>query len=199
MKFFDSARDPESANEYVEQKPSKGDGIFQNLDPSNPQPMPELTRQEQKVYNSLKRIQYLMDDCIKLPCCSRRVGIDPIIGLVPVIGDMGSALVSVFFVARSARVVSRYTIVRMLANVWIDTVVGVVPFAGDIFDVGWKANERNLGIVEDHFKSGSDARSESDRKWLIMVVLGFVVFCTLATIMTLIGVVLLIMFLTGNL
>jgi hypothetical protein len=80
------------------------------------------------------------------------MGIDPIIGLMPVVGNVSTALVSLTLVAGAAPVLSRYTATRMLINVWTDAVVGLVPLVGDLFDFGWKANARNLTISEDHVK-----------------------------------------------
>jgi hypothetical protein len=87
----------------------------------------------------------------------------------------------------------------MLVNVYIDAVTGVVPVVGDIFDVGWKANERNLAIFEDHMKIGAEARNSIDRKWLIMVVIGFFLFVGFCICVVLALVILLILWLTGNL
>jgi hypothetical protein len=104
-----------------------------------------------------------------------------------------------WFVARAAPVMSKYTVTRMLVNVWIDTVFGVVPFVGDIFDIGWKANERNLNLFEDRVKLGDQTRGDADRRWIITVVVSFFCFCLLCTIATLAAIVLLILWCTGNL
>jgi Domain of unknown function (DUF4112) len=164
----------------------KEKSIFQNLDPDNPAPMPQLSPSEQRAYDTIKRLQYLMDDCITIPCCGqRKMGLDPIIGMLPGIGDFGSALISLFIIARMSPTLSRYTILRMLVNVWIDAVTGVFPLLGDIFDIGWKANQRNVAIFEDQIKVGGEARMNTDRRWIIMVVLGFFAFCAFTTLITL--------------
>lgn len=186
--------------EHPEPRPNQSaDGIFENLDPSNDLPMPPLESDEQRVYGSLKRIQYWMDDSFALPCCRRRVGLDPVIGLLPFVGDFASAVISLAFVARAAPVLSKYTIVRMLSNVWIDAVVGTVPLLGDVFDIGWKANERNLAIFEDQMKVGGKARRDADLRWILTVVFCFFVFCFLTTLIVITLVVVLILYLTGNL
>jgi Domain of unknown function (DUF4112) len=178
-----------------EESMHKEKSIFQNLHPDNPAPMPELNSAEQRAYETAKKLQYIMDDCIKLPCCDKRVGIDPIIGLIPGFGDFGSALISLAIVARMAPVLSRYTVLRMLVNVWIDAVTGVFPIIGDLFDIGWKANQRNVLIFEDQMKVGGEARMNTDRRWVIMIALGFTIFCFVTTIMTVALCVLLIMML----
>ena len=174
-------------------------GIFANLDPTNPAPMPPLNEAEQRAYKTLKRIQYVMDDAFRLPFFKdRRVGLDPIIGLVPFVGDFGSSLVSLFIVARASPVLSKYTVTRMLVNVWIDAVTGVVPVVGDLFDIGWKANQRNLAIFEDHMKVGAKARRDVDKQWVVMVALSFVIFCCLTTALVLGLIIWLIIFLIGK-
>jgi hypothetical protein len=176
-------------------------GIFQNLDPENDQPMPELQRKEQKVYARMKRIQYVMDDLVEIPILgiNRRMGIDPIIGLIPFVGDASSALVSLTLVAGAAPVLSRYTVIRMLINVWIDAVVGLVPLVGDLFDFGWKANARNVAIFEDHMKVGAQKKKDADRAFVIGVVIAFLLICLFSALIVLSLLVLLILFLTGNL
>jgi hypothetical protein len=140
-----------------------------------------------------------MDDAVKIPGLNRRIGLDPVIGLIPGVGDFGSALVSLVVVARAAPHLSRYTVARMLINVWIDAVTGVVPLVGDIFDIGWKANERNLAIFEDHMKVGAEIRNSVDKRWLIMVLVAFIVFVCVTTGIILACIILLILWLTGNL
>jgi hypothetical protein len=207
-----AAEDAESGFAYVSIPPAQAsappatqddnhnNGIFANLDPANPAPMPPLNEAEQRAYKTLKRIKYVMDDAIPLPCFKdRRVGLDPIMGIIPFVGDFGSAVVSLVMVARASPVLSRYTVIRMLVNVWIDAVTGVVPVVGDVFDIGWKANERNLAIFENHMKIGAQARRDIDRRWVIIVALGFFIFCCLTTALVLALIILLILYLTGTL
>jgi Domain of unknown function (DUF4112) len=165
----------------------KEKSIFQNLVPENTSPMPPLSASEQRAYDTIKRLQFLMDDCITLPKCfgSRKIGLDPLIGMIPGIGDFSSAAISLFIVARMSPVLSRYTIMRMLVNIWIDAVTGVFPLLGDVFDIGWKANQRNVAIFEDQMKVGGEARMCTDRRWVVMVVVGFFAFCFITTMITL--------------
>jgi hypothetical protein len=96
----------------LESQPS----YFQNLNPANPTPMPPLNPREERAHRALQRIQYLMDNAVKIPGLNRRVGLDPVIGLIPGIGDFGSALVSLVMVARAAPHLSRYTVIRVSAE-----------------------------------------------------------------------------------
>lgn len=177
---------------------NKQQSVFENLAPVNELPMPALTEHQQKVYARLQRIQYAMDDCITIPVINRKVGIDPIIGMLPIVGDFGSAFVSVLFVAGASTELSKYTIVRMLVNVGIDGVVGIVPLAGDIFDFGWKANERNLAIFEDNMKCGNKTRGDTDKWWMLKIILAFVLICTISTVLTVGLVVMLVLYLTRD-
>lgn len=180
--------------------PQKG-SIFSNLFPTQTadQPLPELNAREERAHKQLKRLEYVMDNLVQIPGTETRVGIDPIIGFLPVVGDMASAAVSLAFVSRAAPTLSRYTVARMLVNVGIDGVVGAVPIVGDFFDFGFKANTRNMAIFEDHMKRGGQARRELDQKWLWKIVFVFVFVTSMMCIGTTVLFILLIMWLTGNL
>jgi len=93
----------------------------------------------------------LLDSAARVPGTSFRFGLDPVLGLVPGLGDVAGAALSSYVVILASRLGAPTTvIVRMLANVVIDTVVGTVPVVGDIFDAGWKSNTRNLALLERH-------------------------------------------------
>lgn len=91
----------------------------------------------------------LLDDSIPIPGTSWRIGIDPLLGLVPGIGDLLGALLSSWLLVVAARMgAPRAVVARMGLNVALETVVGVVPGLGDLFDAAWKANRRNLELLE---------------------------------------------------
>jgi hypothetical protein len=92
-----------------------------------------------------------LDDSLRLPGTKRRIGLDPILGLVPVLGDTLGLLLSCYIVFEARRLgAPRALLGRMLANVAIETLVGSVPLIGDAFDAGWKANLRNVALLERH-------------------------------------------------
>ena len=96
----------------------------------------------------MRFVARLLDDSIRLPGTEFKIGLDPIVGLLPVAGDAVAAALSGYIVLESARLgVSYLTLLRMLANVGVDFAVGSVPVVGDIFDVAWKANVRNLQLA----------------------------------------------------
>ncbi|SEW25998.1 DUF4112 domain-containing protein [Halobacterium jilantaiense] len=100
---------------------------------------------------AVKRMQvvaWALDDAIPVPGTNYRVGIDPLLGVLPVGGDAASGAISLYLVAESARLgVSRGKLAAMLVNVLLDTGIGSIPVVGDLFDAGWKANKRNLALA----------------------------------------------------
>ncbi|PSQ43317.1 DUF4112 domain-containing protein [Halobacteriales archaeon SW_5_68_122] len=92
----------------------------------------------------------LLDDSIRVPGTEFRIGIDPILGIVPAAGDAVSAALSVYIVLESARLgVPFLTLLRMIANVALDFAVGSVPVVGTMFDAVWKANQKNVELAVD--------------------------------------------------
>ncbi len=92
----------------------------------------------------------LLDDAIPIPGTEWRIGIDPLLGLVPVLGDALGAVLSSWLVVVAVRRRAPFGVLaRMGLNIAIDTVVGSVPVLGDAFDAGWKSNVRNLRLLED--------------------------------------------------
>ena len=114
----------------------------------------------------------MLDNSIPVPGTGgRRLGIDALIGFVPVVGDIFGGLMGLIVVWRGSRMgLPRIVLVRMLANVAVDFVVGAIPFAGDAFDLWFKVNERNLGLIRRHLE-----RPETSTRNDWLVVLGFVV------------------------
>jgi hypothetical protein len=104
--------------------------------------------------DSLARITALtrlLDSAFLIPGTNRRVGLDAVIGLVPGIGDAVSTILASYIIWEARQLgLPRWKIARMITNVAVDTAIGAVPLAGDVFDVFFKANERNLRIIHDH-------------------------------------------------
>src|SRR5919112_6700860 len=104
--------------------------------------------------DSLARITALaklLDNAFLIPGLNPRVGLDAVIGLVPGIGDVISTALASYIIWEARQLgLPRWKIARMIGNVAFDTALGAVPLAGDLFDIFFKANERNLRIIHDH-------------------------------------------------
>ena len=114
---------------------------------------------------SLARARVLaraLDSAVGIPGTGLRIGLDPLLGLVPGLGDLAGAALSGYIVLTGIRLgVPRAVAVRMIANVAMDTVAGSVPVLGDLFDAGWKANNRNVALIERHVASPDATRTGS--------------------------------------
>ncbi len=117
--------------------------------------------------DTLAFLASLLDDLFRVPGTPIRFGLDPIIGLIPGIGDLitGAASFLIIFTAWQ-RGLPRVTVTRMVTNVVIDTLVGSVPVAGDMFDVAWKSNRKNLTLLQRASVPGK--RSQSWKDWLFL-------------------------------
>lgn len=99
----------------------------------------------------LDGLSRLLDNAFEVPGTRIRFGLDGIIGLVPVVGDLISAVLSGYIIWEARQLgLPRWKIARMMGNVAFDTAIGIVPFVGDVADVMFKANRRNLKIVREH-------------------------------------------------
>ncbi|HEU4378549.1 MAG TPA: DUF4112 domain-containing protein [Hyphomicrobiaceae bacterium] len=113
-----------------------------------PGDMPSESAQE--TFERLDKLSKLLDTAILIPGTNIRFGVDALIGLVPVVGDMISTAMSSWLIYEAHRLgISRLALWRMMGNVAIDGVVGAIPFLGDAFDVAFRANRRNLRILRD--------------------------------------------------
>jgi len=98
----------------------------------------------------------IMDSAIVLPGTDIRVGLDSLIGLIPGIGDTITTIVSGYIIHRARKHgASPALVARMSWNVFVDWIIGIVPFVGDAFDMGWKANRRNVDLLKEHLKTKS--------------------------------------------
>ncbi len=100
----------------------------------------------------LRRIAWIVDALLRIPGTRFRFGLNSVIGLAPWVGDAALALVSLYIVIEAVRLgAPRPVLLRMLANVAIEVVLGAVPVLGDVADMAWKANLRNVALLERHF------------------------------------------------
>jgi hypothetical protein len=97
----------------------------------------------------LRAVSRLLDDAFLVPGTGFRVGLDPLLGLVPVIGDLATLSMSFYILITAAQMqVPKATLYRMGFNVVIDYIVGSIPLLGNVFDFFWKANSKNVELLE---------------------------------------------------
>ncbi|EGG99295.1 hypothetical protein imdm_1275 [gamma proteobacterium IMCC2047] len=111
------------------------------------------TSDQQLELERLERLAYFLDASLDVPFTNFRIGIDSLIGLIPGIGDAASGLISLAIIYRGWRLGASFpVVVRMLLNLLLDVVVGTIPVAGDLFDMAFKANLRNVDLIRNNLR-----------------------------------------------
>jgi len=125
--------------------------------------------------SSLRRVRavaILLDEAIRVPGTNLRFGIDPLVGLVPGLGDLLGGAASAYIVLEAARAGAPASVLlRMAMNVGIDTIVGGLPVLGDAFDFAWKSNTRNARLLARHLDAPVETRRAS-RALVVLLVAG---------------------------
>lgn len=113
--------------------------------------LPDVSRDPQAVRNRVEAMEKVLERAFVIPGINRPIGLDSIVGLIPVVGDIATALMGAYIVWEARNLgMSKMQLTRMAANVGIDTALGAIPLAGDVFDFLWRSNSRNLKIVRKH-------------------------------------------------
>jgi hypothetical protein len=134
---------------------------------------------------NLDLLSHVLDDCFRLPGTSLRFGLDGVIGLVPILGDVLAGLAStLIIIAAWFRGVPAVTLARMTVNVGIGVVVGMVPLLGDAFDIAWKANRRNYALMTRHLRQPN---RHTWKDWAFLLLLAAAMLAILATPLVLLG------------
>jgi hypothetical protein len=129
---------------------------------------PEEKRKRQGLEPLFKWLALIMDEFIRVPGTKFKFGLDPLIGLLPGLGDTGSALVSAFALVQAARLgVPKILLARMSLNILINELVGIVPVIGDAFSFWFKSNVRNYQIIKDHAAAPGGVSRRSD--WIFVI------------------------------
>jgi hypothetical protein len=128
----------------------------------------------QRRLKRLRAVAWFLDRSI--PIGGRwRIGVDPILGLLPGIGDWIGAILSLYVVYESARLgAPAHLLARMGGNILLESVIGTVPLVGDLFDFAWQANARNLALIEAHHNSSFRPRSPQ-KMWFMVALICIVV------------------------
>ncbi|AOY56962.1 DUF4112 domain-containing protein [Desulfococcus multivorans] len=121
----------------------------------------------------LRSLSRLLDSAFPLPG-GFRIGLDGIIGLIPGFGDIAGSIASSYIIVESARLgASTATLLRMVMNVLVESLIGLVPFLGDLFDIVWKANEKNMALMEKQLAAAPPGSSPETRlKAAVFIILG---------------------------
>ncbi len=118
---------------------------------------------------NLDLLSHLLDDFVRIPGTSIRFGLDGVVGLIPGVGDLLGGLAStVIILAAWARGVPKVVLLRMVANVGVEVVVGAIPVLGDAFDIAWRANRRNYALLTGSVAEPAEVQR---RSWLFFAVL----------------------------
>ncbi len=131
------------------------------------------------VLKRLDALAKLMDAQFRVPGTNFRFGLDSLIGLIPGAGDLSTFAVSGYMLIIMARNgASSYVLSRMVVNILIDALFGSIPILGDLFDVAFKANMRNLRLMQEHYKEGRHRGSA----WRVIIPVLIVVFLIIVAI-----------------
>jgi Domain of unknown function (DUF4112) len=135
----------------------------------------EMRESDARTLAALRKWSVLLDSAFRVPGTNMTFGLDPLLGLIPVLGDLTTPLFAGLLLLHAVRLrIPRVVQVRMLMNAAIDFIIGIVPVVGDLFDFGWKANVRNLALLERHARPGSSATG-GDWAFVVLILGGLFV------------------------
>jgi hypothetical protein len=110
-----------------------------------------LDRSPQAVRQRVEALEQLLERAFTVPGTQMKVGLDAIVGLVPVVGDWITGAMSAYLIWEARNLgMSKWQLARMSGNAVVDTALGMIPFAGDLFDFVFKSNSRNLRLIKRH-------------------------------------------------
>ena len=136
----------------------------------------DLTAKRQASLARMEKLAYWLDDAFRIPIIGKRIGIDGILGLLPVAGDFAGLALSSLTVGEALRLGAPKTLlVRMAGNVGLDFVLGSIPLLGDIFDIYYKANRRNQHLMQrwlSDVTATPGAADKSKNKATVSIVIG---------------------------
>ena len=113
--------------------------------------LPGMGRSPAEIRQRVETMEYLLERAVTIPGINRKVGLDAILGLVPVVGDIATAAMGAYIVWEARNLgISKLKLLRMMGNIGFDTLIGAVPLVGDLFDFAFRSNTRNLAIIRRH-------------------------------------------------
>ena len=130
--------------------------------------------------SDLEMLAHWLDAVFEIPVLGWRFGLDALLGLIPGFGDTASAFASIYILRAATNFgVPRVTIARMTLNIILDLIVGIIPFAGDAFDVYWKANKRNVALLRRHLEATPATERKLERADRLFVVAMIALICAI--------------------
>lgn len=122
------------------------------------------------IEKNTERLGWLLDDLFRVPILGWRFGLDALVGLIPGIGDTGTALASFYILASAVRHgVPKITLLRMGMNIGFDYLLGSLPLVGDVADVFWKSNQKNIALLRKRATvSAEEARAGNLSDWIFV-------------------------------
>ena len=132
--------------------------------------------------DKLNRLAWLLDNTFRIPGTQIRFGLDGLIGLIPGIGDAAGAVISSHILTQAAQMgVPKSILLKMAFNIGLDAILGIIPVLGDVSDFMWKANQRNVELLNDYLDQPE--RTVTHSRFFVgilgLVVLGGVVFISM--------------------
>ena len=135
--------------------------------------VPPSDQEREQIRTTVRHLAWLLDAAFEIPGTKFRIGLDPILGLLPVIGDLIGMLIGGYIIMLAARLgVPRAVLARMLMNVAADTVLGAVPVAGDVLDAAWRANLMNARLLD---KALADPKAAGRSSMWVLIATGALV------------------------
>ena len=117
----------------------------------------EIEEQNEEKLFRLKLLSKRLDEIITIPGTKYKIGSDPIIGFIPVVGDLIGSVLSTYIVYSGSKMgLSSNIVAKMGLNVLLDFAIGSIPIIGDLFDIGWKANKKNIELIEININKSND-------------------------------------------
>ncbi len=145
----------------------------------------EIEEQNEEKLIRLKLLSNRLDEIITIPGTKYKIGIDPIIGIIPVVGDLLGSIISIYIIYSGSKMgLSSRVVAKMGLNLGLDFVIGLTPFLGDILDMGWKANKRNVELIEKNIKQTSENYHLSNLIIATLTILILVIFLTILDLLT---------------
>ena len=145
----------------------------------------EIEEQNEEKLLRLKLLGNRLDEIITIPGTKYKIGIDPIIGIFPVIGDLLGSIISIYIIYSGSKMgVSSQVIAKMSLNLGIDFTVGLIPIFGDIFDMGWKANKKNIELIEKNINQTKENNGFNNLIIATLTILILVVFLMILGFLT---------------